>query len=72
MSERPPLQLTDEQAREAALLAVNLARNPAAIERVAAELALLRAIVRRIRSLPYVRNAPPVRKILDTLPRGFP
>ena len=69
---KPPLPLTDKQATEAALLAVNLGRNPAALERVAAELTLLRAMFRQLRRIPYVYNAPPVRKILNTLPRGWP
>ena len=68
----PPLPLTDDQAAEAALLAVNLGRNPAALERVAAELTLLRAMFRQLRRIPYVYNAPPVRRLLERLPRGWP
>lgn len=37
---------------------------------IAAELVLLRAVVRQARRLPYVRNAPPVRAVLDRLPRS--
>jgi hypothetical protein len=37
---------------------------------IAAELVLLRAVVRQARRLAYVRNAPPVRAVLDRLPKG--
>jgi hypothetical protein len=61
--------LTLEEQREAAALARDTALNPAAIERMAAELALLRAVVRQARRLPYLRNSAPVRLLLDRLPR---
>lgn len=66
---RPLPPLTVDEQREAALLAKNTALNPAAIERLAAELALLRAVVRQARRLPYLRNCAPVRALLDRLPR---
>lgn len=38
---------------------------------IAAELVLLRAVVRQARRLAYLRNAPPVRAVLDRLPRSL-
>lgn len=63
----PPLTL-DEQ-REAAMLARTIGLAPAAIERVCAELVLLRSVVRQARRLAYLRNARTVRALLDRLPR---
>jgi len=63
------LQLDDDEAREAALIAVNLSLNPRAIETIAAELVALRAVVRKARQMRYLANCPPVRRLLDRLPR---
>ena len=51
------------------MLAVNVQLNPAAIERMAAELVALRAVVRQARRMRYLANCPSVRTLMDRLPR---
>jgi len=63
------LQLDDDEAREAACIAVNAQINPRALEKIAAELVALRAVVRKARQVRYLANCPPVRRLMDRLPR---
>lgn len=65
----PPIALDLAEQREAASIAVNLQINPAAIERVAAELVALRSVVRQARRMRYLANCAPVRALMDRLPR---
>ena len=64
-----PIALTADEQREAAMLAVNVQLNPAAIERMAAELVALRDVVRQARRMRYLANCPSVRTLMDRLPR---
>lgn len=63
------MSLTPDEQREAALLAVNMARSPEAVEQVAAELVMLRSVCRMARRLRYLSNNQSVRALLDRLPR---
>lgn len=69
MAEPVDIPLTIDEQREAALLALNVSLNPAAIEKLAAELVALRAVVRQARRMRYLANCPPVRALMDRLPR---
>lgn len=66
------IALSPDETREAVLLAANLERNPTAIAPTVRELVKLRGLVRALKRVHYVRNAPPVKRLLDELPRGWP
>jgi hypothetical protein len=67
---RPTLPITDAQREELDALRRATA-NAGSVEKLLRELVWLRTFWRGVNKLNYVRNAPPVRRILDQMPKGL-